>query len=357
MRIGIITVPDPAKGLHREAELIAWALSKSSSLTIEVIHLNTILTDSVQMESVPSLEPTKWSVLSNGSIANWLDSLDTLFVLEAVNKSIIEYAISKMKIVYVPNLEWAMMKVEGQESVKKWVETIQEYVMQGLIVIAKTKNISKILSLNKIESLQINWSIPDEIQQQSHNNKSTKKIILMNAGHGGWNSRRGVDIYVEAIKAMPNNHSFIFMLKTIKPWGDYNLGPRPEALKLVEGFLPRKELDNLINSIDLIIYPSRFEGFGLSMLEALHCGIPVMCTDGWPMNEIQTISDRLLHIEVESKNQLRLAFLYEPSPKSIVRNLIALESINLKERFPLRLVTKDLKYRQQRFVIQIQSLC
>jgi len=75
------------------------------------------------------------------------------------------------------------------------------------------------------------------------------------------------------------------------------------------------------------------------------------------MNEIQTISDRLLHIKIESKNQLRLAFSYEPSPKSIVNNLIALESISLKERFPLRLVTKDLKERQQRFVIQIQSLC
>lgn len=33
-------------------------------------------------------------------------------------------------------------------------------------------------------------------------------------------------------------------------------------------------------------YPSRWEGFGLSLLEALHAGVPALATDGWPINEL-----------------------------------------------------------------------
>ena len=45
----------------------------------------------------------------------------------------------------------------------------------------------------------------------------------MNAGLGGWKSRRGVDVMIEAINMMPSNHTFDFVLKTIKPWEEYDL--------------------------------------------------------------------------------------------------------------------------------------
>ena len=89
---------------------------------------------------------------------------------------------------------------------------------------------------------------------------------------------------IEANGNMPEKHNFNFVLKTIKPWEEYGLGECPENVELVEGFLSRKDMDKLVDSADLIINPSRFEGFGLSQLEALHRGIPVMCTE-WLANE------------------------------------------------------------------------
>lgn len=48
------------------------------------------------------------------------------------------------------------------------------------------------------------------------------------------------------------------------------------------GYVDEDELRRLMSSADLFLYPSRHEGFGLMVLEALACGCPVVCTEGVP---------------------------------------------------------------------------
>jgi glycosyltransferase involved in cell wall biosynthesis len=178
----------------------------------------------------------------------------------------------------------------------------------------------------------------------------------MNAGLGGWRSRRGVDVMLRAIELMPKKHPYNFILKTIRPWSEYELGDCPSSLELIEGYLPREEMNSLVGTADLIIYPSRFEGFGISLLEALHRAIPVMCTNGWPMNELQTIVDDRLLIRISEKTPLRLAYSFEPSPQSIVDNLMALSGKNLSKTFPTSEVTKGLYERQKQFITQLREI-
>ena len=40
------------------------------------------------------------------------------------------------------------------------------------------------------------------------------------------------------------------------------------------------------NAADLLLWPSRFEGFGLPILEAMACGTPVVCSDGGALPEV-----------------------------------------------------------------------
>lgn len=40
------------------------------------------------------------------------------------------------------------------------------------------------------------------------------------------------------------------------------------------------------NAADLLLWPSRFEGFGLPVLEAMACGTPVVCTNGGALPEV-----------------------------------------------------------------------
>lgn len=46
------------------------------------------------------------------------------------------------------------------------------------------------------------------------------------------------------------------------------------------------ELLAAYRSADLLVNPSRYEGFGLPMVEAMRCGTPVVCTDGGSQPEI-----------------------------------------------------------------------
>ena len=81
-----------------------------------------------------------------------------------------------------------------------------------------------------------------------------------------------------------------------------------------------------------------------------------MCTDGWPMNELQTIDDERLLIRVKEMTPLRLAWSFEPSSKSIVENLMNLTSENPCITFPTIQVTEGLRQKQKNFVEQLSSI-
>jgi glycosyltransferase involved in cell wall biosynthesis len=45
------------------------------------------------------------------------------------------------------------------------------------------------------------------------------------------------------------------------------------------GFAPSEDLPALYRGADLFVFPSLFEGFGIPIVEAMNCGIPVACAD------------------------------------------------------------------------------
>jgi alpha-1,3-rhamnosyl/mannosyltransferase len=45
------------------------------------------------------------------------------------------------------------------------------------------------------------------------------------------------------------------------------------------GYLPEDVLSSLMATADALVYPSRYEGFGLPVIEALATGAPVVATD------------------------------------------------------------------------------
>lgn len=52
------------------------------------------------------------------------------------------------------------------------------------------------------------------------------------------------------------------------------------------GFVPAADLPWLYGGAELFIFPSLYEGFGLPILEAMRCGVPVACSDRSSMPEV-----------------------------------------------------------------------
>jgi glycosyltransferase involved in cell wall biosynthesis len=68
------------------------------------------------------------------------------------------------------------------------------------------------------------------------------------------------------------------------------------------GYVEQEELPLWYNAADLFVYPSRFEGFGLPVLEAMACGVPVVTTNASSLPEVA--GDAALLVAPDDEGQL-----------------------------------------------------
>ncbi|MGC9082856.1 MAG: glycosyltransferase family 4 protein, partial [Anaerolineae bacterium] len=52
------------------------------------------------------------------------------------------------------------------------------------------------------------------------------------------------------------------------------------------GYVPDEDLPALYSAADLFAFPSLYEGFGLPVLEAMACGVPVVCSNTSSLPEV-----------------------------------------------------------------------
>jgi len=86
-------------------------------------------------------------------------------------------------------------------------------------------------------------------------------------------------------------HDVRLVLAGAKGWHYAEIFRSVEALGLTEqvlfpGFIPGDELPDWYAAATAFVYPSRFEGFGLPVLEAMACGTPVVCSRAPGVSEV-----------------------------------------------------------------------
>jgi len=59
-----------------------------------------------------------------------------------------------------------------------------------------------------------------------------------------------------------------------------------ENVVTLTGYVPDADLPALLNCAEVFAYPSTFEGFGLPPLEAMACGVPVVCSNASSLPEV-----------------------------------------------------------------------
>lgn len=153
--------------------------------------------------------------------------------------------------------------------------------------------------------------------------------------------RKGVDILIETVKKSPNN--FIFNIVGKGPMSSDVIKTQLEYPNCkYYGYLDRQKLYKLINQCDIMFFPSRAEGFGAVILEAMKFGLKVVDT-----KEIQLNLPK--YVETYPKNTDSDSFL------PILNKLYKQKRNNLLNRERIRNYTQ-LNFSQQKIKFMLDSL-
>lgn len=110
-------------------------------------------------------------------------------------------------------------------------------------------------------------------------------VFFHSAGSGGINNRKGTDLLLKAFQKVRGFAKLIVHSQVpASKYGNVasDLIRRDERIQFIEKTVPAPGLYHLG---DVFVYPSRLEGIGLCVPEALACGLAVITTDNAPMHE------------------------------------------------------------------------
>lgn len=118
---------------------------------------------------------------------------------------------------------------------------------------------------------------------------------------GGLVPQKGVDVLLEAFKAVKTEDATLVIV------GDGLERGRLEAMAAgnIQFLGRRKGIKNVLEKSDVLVLPSREEGFGLVLLEAMASGVPVVATNVGGIGEI--VEDGQSGILVEKDNPKQTA--------------------------------------------------
>ena len=135
--------------------------------------------------------------------------------------------------------------------------------------------------------------------------------------------RKRVNIAVEVFKKLKRKIDCKLILAGGKLdstfQNNFNVNEMVEGLSDIEvlGYVPEEDIVKLYNSFDFFLFPSLFEGFGLPILEAQKCGVPVLIKrDSMIPREVRQAT-----IECDSADEMAEKILYLLNNKDEYRKI------------------------------------
>jgi glycosyltransferase involved in cell wall biosynthesis len=110
-------------------------------------------------------------------------------------------------------------------------------------------------------------------------------------GLGTLEPRKDLPSLVRAFAAVAGELPHRLVIAGLAGWGAGAVAAAVAASGVAEritlaGYVPEADKAALFSGADLFVYPSRYEGFGLPVLEAMACGTPAVTTTGGSLPEV-----------------------------------------------------------------------
>lgn len=140
---------------------------------------------------------------------------------------------------------------------------------------------------------------PEELVHAVHNGLSSDRFfptgnVLSSpftiVYSGGLSAHKNLELLLRALSIVQRKYPEV-RLKVAGGSPEHTRYPAlAQQLKLKQvqftGFIPDREMNDFYNSGDLMVYTSKYEGFGMAPLEAMSCGLPVITTGGGALREV-----------------------------------------------------------------------
>lgn len=152
---------------------------------------------------------------------------------------------------------------------------------------------------------------------------------------------KGIDILLEGLRE--ENYRLCIV-------GRGEIVALPECVVEHRAFVPQEELGNYYNSSQLVVVPSRSEGFGLVAAEAMSCGTPVLCSNVGGLAEIVEDGKNGLLFKPEDPVDLRARVrAFFSMPLSAVHRM-SKYALRDSEKYSLNHVISELRSTYQQLV-------
>ena len=149
-------------------------------------------------------------------------------------------------------------------------------------------------------------------------NLNEKIQIIFNGGTGGYKDRRNLESIINLFKDYQGNdvELTIKLTDTLRRWTqkilnkNYSFIKNDDRITLIQQMMDRNEYINFLKNFDINLCPSKYEGFGLTLLEGLHSRLASITINQSPMNEIIIHNENGICIQSEIIDKIRNQNIY-----------------------------------------------
>ena len=176
---------------------------------------------------------------------------------------------------------------EGTKTPPGWVEKIQMSVEKFFVPSNATRNLFRWSGL-KTPIKVIPYGVSEIYKPKKEEDEENFIFLSVNSWTGKMGDRKGTDLLIKAFnEEFGDNPKIILVLKISTFWTnpqDYLrciheiLGYVPENIMVNSEYMPEKQLVEVYQKADCFVAPTRGESFGLTILNAKACGLPVIVT-------------------------------------------------------------------------------
>jgi len=206
-------------------------------------------------------------------IDEWLDTIDCLICIESpfIDELFEKCKSRKIKVICSVDVDWFVPELEWWKHVDYFI-CPNQYTYEQL----KSYGYSNI------------YYIPASVDTEYFKFQPRKEVknFLFNNGWGGVDARKGLREVVQLMLGLQ-------LPIIINSQASINV----RSPKILLNVNNHKERAVLYEKGDLYLSPSKWEGHGIHILEAMACGLPVITTDFSPMNEYVDKKEYLIRIK------------------------------------------------------------